>query len=76
MLEALSTQRLALQEESHLTPGEEDPLLSAWEKWGNEALLPVMRTKQQRRGIRRKVSHLEGSHDCSQNAIRKLGFGS
>lgn len=35
-LVSLSTQRLALQGEGHLTPGEEDPFLSAWEKCGDE----------------------------------------
>lgn len=49
---SLPAQRLALQEDSHLTPGEENPFFSAWEKPCNEDTVSKMRRKQQRQEIR------------------------
>lgn len=53
---ALPAQRLALQEDSHLTPGGDNQFFSVWEKPRQEAILPKMRGKQPWQRVRTKDS--------------------
>lgn len=71
---SLPAQRLAPQEESRLTPGEENQFFSVWEEPCHEGILPKVRKQQQRWEDKGKKTVSRRKDIIAAKIQRKLDF--